>query len=194
MNEEKIRELTERFTTLDETACEAEAIALGEQREAGLSILRKLLASPEIDVRFWAVRGVWANGSPEAVELLIHALQDEAEMVRSGAALAIGELQAEAAVDSLAHLLTIDASTCGDHAADALAKIGPAAAPLLIEAMQQEAVQTRRRAAKALVPLESKAAIPVLLEALEDGSYLVRQYAEEALRRMGIGEMVYFQP
>ena len=60
--------------------------------------------------------------------------------------------------------------------------------------VQQEAVWVRRRAAKALVPVESKAAIPVLFEALEDENYLVRQYAEEALKRMGIGEMVYFRP
>ncbi len=194
MNEAQIREFSQRFTTLDEATCEAEAIWLGQQGETGLSVLRKLLASPEIDVRFWAIRGVWANGSPEAVELLIYTLQDEAEMIRSGAALALGELQAEAAVDALAHLLTTDISVCGDHAADALAKIGPPAVPVLIKTMQQDAVWVRRRAAKALVPVESKAAIPVLFEALEDESYLVRGYAEEALKRMGVGEMVYFRP
>jgi HEAT repeat protein len=194
MNEVQIRELGDRFTMLDEATCEAEAIALGQQGEMGLAILRKLLASPEIDVRFWAVRGLWANGLPQAVELLIDTLQDEAEMIRSGVALALGELQAETAVDALAQLLTTDISACGDHAAHALAKLGSAAAPLLIEAMQQKAAWVRRRAAKALVAVESKAAIPVLFEALEDESYLVRQYAEEALKRMGVGEMVYFRP
>ena len=193
MNNTQIEELTERFTTLDEAAWEAEAIGLGQQGQAGLQLLRQLLVSPEIDVRFWAIRGLWANGSPEAVELLIATLPDEAEMIRSGTALALGELQAEAAVEALAHLLATDITAGGDHAADALAKIGPAAAPALIEAMRQEAIWARRRAAKALIPVESKAAIPVLFEALEDESYLVRQYAEEALKRMGVGEMVYFQ-
>lgn len=194
MAEAHLRELRKRFTTLDEAACEAAAVGLGQQGQAGLTVLRELVASPEIDVRFWTVQGLWANGSAEAVELLLATLQDKAEMVRSGAALALGELRAETAVEALAHLLTTDISACGDHAGDALAKIGPAAAPALIEAMRQAAVWARRRAAKALVPVESTAAIPTLFEALEDESYLVRQYAGEALKRMGVGEMVYFQP
>jgi HEAT repeat protein len=115
-------------------------------------------------------------------------------MVRSGAALALGELQAETAVSTLAHLLTTDISACGDHAADALAKIGPAAAPALLEALRQDAAWVRRRAAKSLVPVESTTAIPALFEALDDESYLVRQYAEEALKRMGVGDMVFFRP
>ncbi len=57
-------ELIERLTTLDELSCEAEAIALGQQEEAGLSTLTQLLTSPEIDIRFGAERGLWTNGSP----------------------------------------------------------------------------------------------------------------------------------
>ena len=40
---------------------------------------------------------------------------------------------------------------------------------------------------------ERKAAIPLLVEALEDRVYVVRQYAEEALTRLGVGQMVYFR-
>ncbi len=184
--------LIERFTSLDETACEAEAIALGQKGETGLETLGKLLQADKADARFWAVRGLWANGSPEAITVLIDTLADEDEMVRSGAALALGEVKAEAAVDALARLLTADSTSCGDHAADALAKIGPPSAGVLIEVMQSESPWVRRRAAKALIPVESKEAIPVLFEALDDDSYMVRHYAEEALARMGVGQMVYF--
>lgn len=186
-------DLIEQLTTLDEAACEAKAIAVGQTGEAGLQTLAGLLAVNNADVRFWAVRGLWANGSPQAVQMLIDTLADEAEMVRSGAALALGELKAEAAIEALAHLLVHDTSASGNHAADALAKIGQPAAPALIEAMKQPAAHVRRRAAKALVPVESKKAIPVLFEALEDDSYMVRHYAEIALARMGVGQMVYFK-
>lgn len=185
--------LIDRFNALDDEACEAEAIALGQNGKTGLQALNQLLTNDESDLRFWAVRGLWANGSPEAVTRLIETLEDEAEMVRSGAALALGELKAEAAVEALAHLLTTDPSACGNHAADALAKIGSPSAQVLIKAMKQEDARVRRRAAKALIPVESHKAIPVLFEALEDESYMVRHYAEEALRRMGVGQMVYFR-
>jgi HEAT repeat protein len=186
--------LFDQFKNSNDLACEAEAIALGQQGEAGLHNLIILLSAADADLRFWAVRGLWANGSQRAIKLLIKTLSDEEEMVRSGAALALGELQAADAVDALARLLTEDDTTAGDHAADALAKIGSPSAPALIKAMKQYKAHVRRRAAKALVPVESKQAIPVLFEALEDESYMVRHYAEIALAKMGVGQMVYFQP
>jgi HEAT repeat protein len=152
-----------------------------------------LVAADEADVRFWAVRGLWATDSPEAVAWLIQALQDKDAMVRSGAALALGELKAEAALEALAQLLTTDATESGNHAADALAKIGQPAAQVLITALKNERPWVRVRAAKALIPVESQEAIPALFQALEDESYVVRHHAEEALARLGVGQMVYFR-
>lgn len=185
--------LIEQFSSADDAASEAAAIALGQQDSAGLATLAELLSVAEADARFWAVRGVWANGSPEAVELLLPALSDQEEMVRSGAALALGELKAEAAVEALAALLTADPTESGRHAADALAKMGQLAADVLIKALQDERPWVRVRAAKALVSVESKQAIPALFRALDDESYVVRHHAEEALARMGVGQMVYFR-
>jgi HEAT repeat protein len=193
MNEAEIAALVVRFSSLDETTCEAEAIALGQQGEKGLRTLTTLLTAAEADARFWAVRGLWANGSTAAVTMLSQVLRDPEEMVRSGAALALGEMKAETTTDSLAELLTGDPSASGDHAADALAKIGHPAVQVLIEVMAHEQPWVRRRAAKALIPVESKEAIPALFRALEDESYMVRYYAEEALVRMGVGPMVYFR-
>jgi HEAT repeat protein len=189
-----VSELIQRLTGQDDAACEAEAIRLGRQGEEGLATLQALLASDEVDARFWALRGLWANGSPKAVKLLIIALGDEAEMVRSGAAFALGELGSEAAVEPLLQLLIQDVSETGDHAADALVKIGQPAAAGLIEALQQTEAGVRVRAARALVPIKSRQAIGPLFHALEDESYMVRHYAETALERMGVGQMVYFQP
>lgn len=181
------------FTSADDAACEAAAITLGQQGPTGLSTLTEMLGADEADLRFWAVRGLWANGSPEAVALLIQTLPDKEAMVCSGAALALGELKAEVAVEALAQLLASDATESGNHAADALAKIGQPAAQVLIAALQDERPWVRVRAAKALIPVESKEAIPALFQALEDESYMVRHQAEEALARMGVGQMVYFR-
>lgn len=193
MNPAKKPELIDLFNSSDDDACEAGAVALGQQGPDGLAILTELVAGDTADARFWAVRGLWANGSAEAVALLIKALSDEEELVRSGAALALGELKAGAAVEALAHLCSTDPTESGSHAADALAKIGQASASALIEAIQDERPWVRVRAAKALVPIESKRAIPALFLALDDDSYIVRHHAEEALARMGVGQMVYFR-
>jgi len=184
--------LVARFLSEDARRCEAEAIALGEQGPAGWPALQTLLAAEAVDARFWAVRGLWANGSSAAIERLITALDDADEMVRSGAALALGELKAEAAVDPLARLLSHDPSTCGNHAGDALAKIGSAATPALVTGLADAQAWVRVRAAKALVPLEDRRSIGPLFHALEDDSYLVRHYAELALERMRVGQMIYF--
>ncbi|GAB4441387.1 MAG: hypothetical protein Fur0044_37870 [Anaerolineae bacterium] len=192
MNLSEQADLRGQLHSADDTVCEAAAVTLGQQGESGLAVLADLLVSAEPDLRFWAVRGLWANASPEAVTLLIQTLSDQEEMVRSGAALALGELKAEPAVPGLAHLLRADPTESGSHAADALAKIGLPAAPVLIEALQAEQPWVRVRAARALVPLESKAAIPSLFHALDDDSYMVRHHAEAALARLGVGQMVYF--
>ncbi|MBI1879744.1 MAG: HEAT repeat domain-containing protein [Chloroflexi bacterium] len=192
MSAAKHTDLIAYFTTADDAACEAAAIALGQQAVEGLATLAELLAAVEADARFWAVRGLWANGTSEAVVLLIKTLSDQEEMVRCGAALALGELKAEAAVKALARLCTTNPAESGNHAADALAKIGQAAAPALIEAMQNEHPWVRVRAARALISVKSKQAIPALFQALDDDSYIVRHHAEEALARMGVGQMVYF--
>lgn len=193
MNAIEKASLIERFTSADDTACEGTAVMLGGQGTEGLAVLADLLATPEADPRFWAVRGLWANGSPEAVNLLIKVLSDEEEMVRSGAALALGELKAAAAVEALTHLMINDPTPSGNHAADSLTKIGSPAASALTNALQDEHAWVRVRAAKALVSVESKGAIPTLFQALDDESYLVRHHAEEALARMGVGQMVYFR-
>jgi HEAT repeat protein len=189
----KYTELIERFTALDDAACETEAIALGRTGAENLDVLAKLRQVDVADVRFWAVRALWANGSTEAIALLIETLTDKEEMVCSGAALALGELKAEAAVEALAHLLVTDPTAIGNHAADALAKIGQPSAPALIEALQHMEVWVRRRAAKALIAVESRQAIGPLFYALEDESYLVSHYAKEALAKMGVGQMAYFR-
>lgn len=189
-----VKQLSQPVTEGNEADFEAAAIALGGQGEMAMPAIRTLAASEGEDIRFWAVRSLWANGGEAAQNLLLDLLADEAEMIRSGAALALGELKAEAATPALVRLMREDPSASGDHAADALGKIGEPAAPALIVALKDERSRVRLRATKALIPVESHAAIRDLIHCLDyDPSYLVRHYADMALKRMGVGEMVYFQ-
>ena len=189
-----VRQLTEPVTPENEDTFEQVAIQLGKIGDDALPAIATLLVHENIDVRFWGVRSLWANGSDAARRQLIQCLSDPEEMVRSGAALTLGELKATSSISALVALLTKDSGASGDHAADALGKIGPAASQALIAALADKRAYVRIRAAKALVPIESHAAIPALIHCWEnDESYLVRHHAEIALKRMGVGEMVYFR-
>jgi len=179
--------------TPDETAEQA-AIALGEAGDAGWTAIETLVGATDPDRRFWAVRALWANGSEAAVSRLIALLADPDEMVRSAAALALGEMRAESAIPALLNAVAADETAAGNHAADALAKIGAPAAEGLIALLAHPQKRARLRAAKALVPIESHAAIRALIDRLDnDESYLVRHYADAALKKMGVGQMVYFK-
>lgn len=189
-----LKQLQTPVTEATEIAAENAAIALGKLDEAGLPAIKTLQASSNTDERFWAVRALWANGSPVAVDALLQLLADEDEMIRGATALALGEMKAENAIEALATMVTTDKSSAGDHAADALAKIGIASEKPLIKALSQPERWVRVRAAKALIPVESHAAIVSLIDRLDnDESYLVRHYADVALKRMGVGEMLYFK-
>jgi HEAT repeat protein len=180
------------MSAADDEARETAAIALGAGGDTCLAVLDDMLASAEADHRFWAIRALWAIASPGATVRLVRTLADDDEMVRSGAVLALGELRAVAAVEALGALIRKDPSAAGRHASDALAKIGQPAAEVLIAALGDEPAWVRVRAAKALVPVESRQAIGPLIHALDDESYIVRHYAEAALARMGVGQMIYF--
>jgi HEAT repeat protein len=189
-----IEQLLEQLNGSDDGDCEASAVALGKMGDAALPHLKALLVDGKADARFWAVRALWVMNTPAATQTLVGVLDDPDEMVRSGAALALGELKAEVAIERLAGLMREEQGGAGDHAADALSKIGRSAAHVLFETLDDTRAWVRIRAARALVPVESHDAIPALFQALDDDSYLVRHYAQEALSRMGIGQMVYFRP
>lgn len=179
---------------IDDTAAEQAAIALGELGDTGWAAIESLARAADPDRRFWAVRALWANGSDTAISELLALLNDPNEMVRSAAALALGEMRAETAIADLLTLLETDETSAGNHAADALAKIGTPAAEGLIALLAHPQKLVRLRAAKALVPIKSHDAIRPLIDLLDnDPSYLVRHYADVALKKMGVGQMVYFK-
>jgi len=66
-----------------------------------------------------------------------------------------------------------------------LAKIGPAAVPVLVEALKRESAETREFAAQALVLFADSSTRPALERALADAKPGVRLYAIQALSMLG---------
>lgn len=189
-----VAQLNKPITAENEVEGEVAAITLGEMGEVAWPAIEALITAENADLRFWGVRSLWANGSPKANERLIALLADPDELICAVAILALGELKYEAAILHLIELMTTHPASLGNHATDALTKIGEPASSYLIEALQHPQTRVRVRAAKALIPLESKAAIRALIYCLDhDDSYAVRHYADEALKRMGVGQMVLFK-
>ena len=80
-----------------------------------------------------------------------------------------------------------DEFTVDETAADALARIGPAAVPQVLAMLQHSDPQLRARAAKILSRIgpESKPAVPLLIALLNDGDEDVRKSAAHALGQIG---------
>lgn len=74
-----------------------------------------------------------------------------------------------------------------ETAADALARIGPAAVPALMQALDSKEPYVRERAAQAFARMgpEASAAVPALTRALRDGDPDVRRAAARALGQIG---------
>ena len=161
-----------------------------------VSELARRLPDANSDGRWWIARTLATLPAPQSAVTLIQMLDDSDSDVRACAALALGELHALVAAegaDALAAHLADESAHVAEVCTVALRRIGAAAVPTLVRALQEGAAIERIRAAKALAPIESQQAIPALIRALDDEDAIVTHYAEDALERMGVG-MVLLQP
>jgi Uri superfamily endonuclease len=178
----------------DEEAREEAAHALGTLGEAGVPPLLGLLDNDDADVRCWAMWALACTGSRQAVQPLSAALDDAEDDVRTCAAMALGELRAAEAAPALVAQLTRANGLLVRCAADALEKIGEKAVPELVKALEHPRSQVRMWAARALGRIGSTAAVEPLCHVyLYDDSYLAQHYAEEALRDMGVLDVVLLE-
>ncbi len=176
----------------DDDRAEEAAIALGQMGETALTALRDRLSNPDIDCRWWVTRALGEIDSPAAIGLLIAQCGDADRDVQACAVYALGAFGGKSA-DAVPVLLRClaDASVyVGGMAADALARIGPAALPGLIDALKNGAPPVRGRAARALAQIADPAAIPALIAALDDEHPIVEYYADLALQKLGVGTVL----
>ncbi len=190
---DEMDELLEILVSADEDSREEAALALGRYGAAAAKRLAALLASGEVDARWWATRALAEVGGGDGVPALVTALSDPDADVRACAALALGRSGDGAVAPELADRLADESAFVASIAADALSMLGDPAVEALAGRLADERPHTRLLAVRALGRIGSERAIGPLFGVLEDPSYLVRYYAQEALDASGAG-MVYVMP
>ena len=192
MTQSDLNSLLEALTSGDDDRAEEAALALGQLGEAALPALRELLSSSDIDCRWWVTRALGEIDSALAIALLIDRCSDPDRDVRACAIYALGTF-GEKSADAIPILLRCLADSSvyiGGLAADALARIGSAATPDLIDLLKKGAPPVRSRAARALAQIADPASIPALIAALEDENPIVEYYADLALHKLGVGTVL----
>jgi HEAT repeat protein len=174
----------------DDDRAEQAALALSALGRAALDYLKPLCDDVQPDHRWWAARALSQLRSEAAYQELIDLLSDPDADVRACAAFALGEAQVEMAVEPLSRLLDDPSVFVSAMASDALARIGRAGVPLLIERLKHGGPLERARAAKALASILDSRSIPALIAALDDESPVVEHYASDALTRLGVGTIL----
>ncbi len=155
----------------------------------------------------WKVRGAIGGalgriGTAETVRPLVSLLMDENEAVRKSAAVGLRrvavrahdddapDLDAAAALDadvieSLARALGDPNYAVRYSSADALARIGETALPLLLEIGEGASIEARLMALRATGKVGSRKALKPLMRALKDPDWAVRAHAAAAIGTIG---------
>ena len=137
-------------------------------------------------VRLHAVESLLDIGTPEVVEPLIGALDDENPVVRGTSAEALGKVGAREALVPLIKRLDDGNAGVRHDAAEALGNIGsPEAADSLIESLKDENGRVRLAAIKALRTIGEYDNAEPFVEALEDSYDQVRRLAAAILDDIG---------
>jgi HEAT repeat protein len=157
---------------------------------AAIPVLMDLLRDSDREVRRWAANALRCIGpaAERAVPALVEALRDRDAAVAEAAAAALGEIGPRAlpAIPAL-----IETFLDGEHpmggVQEALVRIGPAAFPLLTQALSHPHVYVRGRVAVA-ARMMGPAALPLapaLIKLLADDNEVARSYAADALAKIG---------
>ncbi|HEU4455006.1 MAG TPA: HEAT repeat domain-containing protein [Longimicrobium sp.] len=158
----------------------------GKIAPAEVAPLGQALSDPDACVRRTAARLLGRIRTPEAGDVLIAALRDNAPGPREAALLGIAHSEDRRAVGPLVDLLGDGDTEVRSGAAWALGHVGSrdAVQPLL-RAIRDEEPRVRRSVARALGRLEDAEAIPALAQLLSaDGDPTVRRAAAWALGKI----------
>ena len=176
----------------DETRAEEAVSLLVDLDEEAVPALVDLTHSSNADHRWWGLR-VLAQSPHSQAGWLIPFLNDPAPEVRQCAALGLAARPDEVAIQPLIRALSDEDSMVGNLATNALARIGSAAVPFLIEAVKSAPQSARIHALRALAEIRDHRAIPVMMQVMGEDSALLQHWAKEGLERLGL-DMVYIKP
>ena len=120
-----------------------------------------------------------------ALEVLVEGVSDGAATARSSAVRALGESGDEAGVQPLIQLLLDESSPVRSLAASSLSRLGKAAFPRLIGALDDSRPSVRILAAQALGEMRSSEAVPSLVRIVKTDRTAARADAIDALGKIG---------
>lgn len=183
------------LTSGNEPQAEAAAVRFVSLGSKAFYALATLYASPDPEVRWWALRALTEFDDERICNLLLLGLDDDDPEVKACAALGLRKHPTEPAIPKLITLLGSEDQLFSRLVRDALVALGKTATPALIEILKnKEASHTQKlEAVRALAEIEDPAAIGALFHVYNEGSSLMQHWAEEGLTRLGIG-MVFFNP
>jgi HEAT repeat protein len=190
-------ELLNELISGDETRAEAAVSSLAALGEEAVPALLDLTRSLDADHRWWGLR-VLAQmpslpGTSRPAGWLVPFLNDPSPEVRQCAALGLAARPDENAIQALIRALNDEDSMMRNLASNALARIGGAAVPFLIEAVKSAPQTARIQALRALAEIRDHRAIPVMMQVMGEESALLQHWAKEGLERLGLN-MVYIKP
>lgn len=161
--------------------------ALGEARsEKAIPVLQAIMEDNAREgLHAVTINVLSIIGGEGSVPVIMKSLESPNVQVRRRAALALGELRAKAAVQSLIGLMNDSDESLRAVAASSLGLMGDQrAAAALIKALDDGAESVRVVAASSLGYLGESKAIPALEKALKEGSKLLRKQAATALSKL----------
>ncbi len=179
------------LTSGDDIRAEAAATRLPAFPAASLN---PLLDSPDVDVRWWALRALAGfQSTADVVHRLASALDDESDEIKQCAALGLCHHPHPESVSPLMRALSSPDSMTAKLACNALIAIGPEAVSSLVEALRNASPSGRLEAARALAEIGDPRAIPALMEVMQADSAISTYWAKHGLDKLGLG-MVYIKP
>jgi hypothetical protein len=156
-----------------------------------IPVLVELLDDAEMQKRIFAAASLGSFGpaAAEAVPALIEASNDTNSILRNTIITALGDIGGSLVIPTLIQALHNSDSDPRYLAAQALEKMGPAAAPAvpdLIDTIDDKSLMVADMAIRALRAIgpEADEAIPVLIKLLEDENWLLDSGAADALKNI----------
>jgi len=151
---------------------------------ANIEQLTEMSQSPEFRARQRAAYSLGHSEAPEAVALLITALEDDHWQVRNAAAKSLGDLTAVDAAPSLARALGDANATVRKTAGKALAGMGATVSPVVTGVLSDPNPLARERAVQVLTKTGGEPVVQALTRVLNDRAARVRKSAA-----IGLGEL-----
>jgi HEAT repeat protein len=193
MTETDLQSLLADLTSDDDSRAVAAVDEITSLGKAALPDLFDLLAVPDPNSRWWAIRVISAIPDPSVPLQLRKALCDPDYTIRQCAALGLSQQLDVESIPDLIETLNDKDRLVARLAADALIAIGGPAVMDLIQTLESKPQPSKIEAARALAVIGDTRAIPAMFAAWEDGSALIRHWVEQGFERMGVG-MQFFTP